>query len=176
MNTHMAPTLGPVICVKAGLDWLPPGGQLRVIQGDRLPPQELITGVHVYCFSGQDLLLVKHEKRGWDMPGGHLERGESLLPALARELAEEGDATAKNFKQLALLEVDVSAGVPIGYRYPAPKSYMVAYTAEVDQLLPFKAYFETVERRLFSPAEVRQLEWYSSHKEVYELALARQQS
>ncbi len=35
------------------------------------------------------VLLVRHHKRGWEIPQGRVEEGESLLDALQRELHEE---------------------------------------------------------------------------------------
>ena len=35
------------------------------------------------------VLLVKHHRRGWEIPQGRVEEGESLLDALHREIQEE---------------------------------------------------------------------------------------
>jgi 8-oxo-dGTP pyrophosphatase MutT (NUDIX family) len=34
-------------------------------------------------------VLARHEERGWEIPGGHLEEGESPAEAARREFAEE---------------------------------------------------------------------------------------
>lgn len=44
---------------------------------------------------GDQVLLVRHPRRGWEFPGGQVEQGESLLDALVREIREESGITAR---------------------------------------------------------------------------------
>lgn len=37
-----------------------------------LPPRDLITSAHGYCFYQDKLMLVNLRERGWDFPGGHM--------------------------------------------------------------------------------------------------------
>ncbi len=37
----------------------------------------------------EDILLIRHHKRGWEMPQGRVEEGEELMAAFHREVMEE---------------------------------------------------------------------------------------
>ena len=37
----------------------------------------------------EDILLIKSPMRGWEPPGGQVEKGEDLISALKREILEE---------------------------------------------------------------------------------------
>lgn len=51
---------------------------------------EIVTSVHSYCFYQGKVLLVKVKERGFNIPGGHIEVGESPEEAIHREVYEEG--------------------------------------------------------------------------------------
>lgn len=122
------------------------------------------------AFVKVNLLLIRHNTRGWDIPGGHIEPGESLDTALRRELFEEAAAIASSFC-LLLFFIRLGGPKPPGYKYPYPESYISCFAGHLLELKAFHGEFETVERRLFTPTEVRGLEWYQSHTEMFELAL-----
>ena len=71
-----------ILETKKDLYWAPPGSEIIVVKDDELPPKELTMTVHVLCFQADKILMVLHQERGWDVPGGHVEPGESLEDAL----------------------------------------------------------------------------------------------
>jgi 8-oxo-dGTP diphosphatase len=60
--------------------------------------------VGVQCFVMYDSRLLLGQRaagfgaRTWGLPGGHLEQGETILEAAARELREETDIVAKSMR------------------------------------------------------------------------------
>jgi len=55
-------------------------------------PHDVIVACMVRNAADQ-LLLIRHHRRGWEMPQGHVEEGESLIAALHREVLEESGVT-----------------------------------------------------------------------------------
>lgn len=44
--------------------------KLSWVKSSTLPPFNLITSIHSYCFYEEQLLLVNLNERGWNFPGG----------------------------------------------------------------------------------------------------------
>lgn len=55
-----------------------------------------------------EILLVRHHIRGWELPQGRIEEGEGLIFALSREVLEETGVTISHAK-LAVIWSKVSA-------------------------------------------------------------------
>jgi len=62
-----------------------------VARGKLYPFTELVSHSIILANdrSGVAIMLVHNEKRGWEVPGGHLERQESIAQSLTREFNEE---------------------------------------------------------------------------------------
>ncbi|UOQ87477.1 NUDIX hydrolase [Gracilibacillus salinarum] len=53
------------------------------------PPKHIVSAASVIRNDKNEILLIKGPKRGWEMPGGQVEEGESLQDAAIRETKEE---------------------------------------------------------------------------------------
>lgn len=62
-----------------------------------LPKHVLVVSCMIRNEQNQ-LLLVKHHIRGWELPQGRVEEGESLIFALCREVLEEAGVTISHAK------------------------------------------------------------------------------
>lgn len=53
------------------------------------PPKHIVSAATIVLNENQEILLIKGPRRGWEMPGGQVEEGESLKEAAIRETMEE---------------------------------------------------------------------------------------
>src|SRR5690606_15241300 len=53
------------------------------------PPKHIVSAAAIVINDKNELLLIKGPRRGWEMPGGQVEEGESLTQAAIRETKEE---------------------------------------------------------------------------------------
>ena len=84
------------------------------------------------------VLLTRVAARGWDVPGGHVELGETSQQAATREVSEETGLVLSPtaLRPAGHVRLRVQAARPAGYRYPYPDSCMVAWSAGVGQVSP----------------------------------------
>lgn len=53
------------------------------------PPKHIVSAATIVLNDRKEILLIKGPRRGWEMPGGQVEEGESLMDAAIRETKEE---------------------------------------------------------------------------------------
>ncbi|MCM3124482.1 MULTISPECIES: NUDIX domain-containing protein [unclassified Mesobacillus] len=53
------------------------------------PPKHIVSAATIVINEHKEILLIKGPRRGWEMPGGQVEEGESLKNAAIRETKEE---------------------------------------------------------------------------------------
>ena len=65
-------------------------------------PQHIVATASLVLNKEGKVLLVKTEKRGWEMPDGQVEEGEDILSALKREVLEEAGVSINILKLSAV--------------------------------------------------------------------------
>lgn len=121
-----------LIATQRDVAWMPKPNEVRFVVGEEMPPSRLTTSAFVFAFEGQQLLMTKLTDRGWDLPGGHIEAGESAEAALRREVLEESACLLEDLRPLGYLHVLLHCAVSSDYPYPYPESYQLLYLARVD--------------------------------------------
>ncbi|OME92262.1 MULTISPECIES: NUDIX domain-containing protein [Paenibacillus] len=121
---------------------LPLPNETQLVLSEVIPRQELITCSFVLAFQEDALLLTNLNERGWDIPGGHIEPGETPMEAMKRELYEETGALIESPHVLGY-ELIRLYNKPENYKYPYPESYMVFYSARIIRLDDFQNTYET---------------------------------
>ncbi len=96
---------------------------------------------------GESWVLVRHKSRNtWEIPGGHVETGETALEAAKRELFEETGAKDYDISEITSYSVDIDGAV----------TYGKLFFAEVRAFADIPENSEIAERAYFAalPAEL----------------------
>jgi len=163
-----------VLGVERDLGFLPRPNEVRLVLSDAPPPAERVTAAFGLIFEGDRFLMTKlrQEARGWDVPGGGLEPGETPQEAMRREVYEETGVRLGPARLFGHQEIRLLGPRPADYRFPYPDSYMLFYRAPVAAIDPFVATDEAEGRGFLAPGEARQTLWVQRVPFFYEAALA----
>jgi ADP-ribose pyrophosphatase YjhB (NUDIX family) len=141
----------------SNISWLRKPNLVSEVLSSTLPPLKEITTVFGFVTYKKQILLA-NLYRGWDLPGGHVEEGESLEETLTREVYEETKVIVEKPALIGYQQMEVLAEKPNKYRYPYPISYQVHYHAEVKKICDFTGDQETMGRGFFTYEQVERFE------------------
>lgn len=111
------------------------------------PRNDLISAVFLIALQGENILSVRNE-RGWDIPGGHVEPGETPVSALNREVLEEASATFTTAEPFSFVTV------------PHRRDLMLFFVTQDFQLYPFLPSHQGALERAIVPIEVFLARYY----------------
>ncbi len=120
-------------------------------------------GVRAACFDEKGrIFLVRHTYLpGWYLPGGGVERGETLLMALHKEIREEGNLVAASTPQLFHVYLNLEG---------SNRDHVALYRLEVSQTAPKKPDHEIAESGFFDLSALPEGVTAATRRRLAELA------
>ncbi len=155
------------------LPWMPKPSKACLYITDEIPPIEQCATAFGFVFRGEQILLTRLRDRDWDIPGGVIDSGETPEEAAIREVWEETYAKARILDLIGVQETEILRPKPDRWRWPYPISVQVYYLCELEELCPFSANIESIERKFFAPREARLVPTMENHDLIYEEGLRR---
>jgi 8-oxo-dGTP diphosphatase len=161
--------------VNRDISWMPQPSEGRLYITDELPPLEISGTAFGFAFDGDRLLVTRLLRRGWDIPGGHIEAGETAAQAAIREVWEEAYARVEIIDLVGIQELEILGPRPENHRWAYPINVQVFFRCRILELAPFHLNLESLKRDLFPPDKVRAMTTLVNHDLLYEEALRRSQ-
>jgi 8-oxo-dGTP pyrophosphatase MutT (NUDIX family) len=153
--------------------YLPFPNTVETIASDEIAPVDLITTAFVIpLFADGSVLLAHNVKRGLEVPGGHLEPGETAEQAAIRELLEEAGATVKSLVPIGYQKLVSGGTVLEGWKYPHPISYQQFYAGLISDQFDY-AENEECYRPVASHPNLAEKDIKPEHYQLYRQAVER---
>jgi 8-oxo-dGTP diphosphatase len=140
MNTENSAFNLAALWVDKNLPYLPRPNTVEVVATSILAPRELTTTAFVLAFEqNRTIILARNQRRGIEIPGGHLEPGESAKDAAIREAYEETGCVIECPEPIGFLRMTTRGKIPSTYRYPYPiafQQFFAAFVVQRDSFVP----------------------------------------
>ena len=130
--------------------YLPTPNRVEIVLTDDLSPLELTrTAFMVPVYEDGSFLFAVNQRRGVEIPGGHIDDGETPEQAAIREAYEEAGCRVEDVRPLGYLRMISEGDVPDDWGYPHPVSYQQFFTGRITNVEPFTPNDECAEPMRF---------------------------
>lgn len=120
--------------------YLPMPNRVEFIKTHIMAPVDLTKTSFVIPFLNSDhVIMANNRRRGFEIPGGHIEPGEILIEAAQRECLEETGYEIVDLIPIGFLKMISDGEVPSDWKYPHPISYQQFFAGEVSRWCSFEA-------------------------------------
>jgi 8-oxo-dGTP pyrophosphatase MutT (NUDIX family) len=161
MGTHIEQIKSP-----QNFNTLPQGSTVKRFLSESFPyDQKFVTSVFCLVFCGEKVLFTQIHDEGHpeiDIPGGHVDNGETIIGAVEREVYEETGFVLDNPHFIAYDEITVPNSPP-DYLYPAPKAYLQFYIANAENMD-----LENKNGLWLELDEARKIQWVQNNRALFE--------
>jgi 8-oxo-dGTP diphosphatase len=162
-------TMKKLLFSENNIPWLPQENVVDTYLSDEMPPVELCSSMYSITFKDGSLLLSdlregERKIRMLDIPGGHVDYGETPEDAVLRETFEETGVHVKILKLAAFKEIKIIGPKPETWRYSYPIGYMLFYICEVVEETDFNGNEETHGREWLPLDKFEMTPWTRDNK------------
>lgn len=126
-----------IINTRTNVKYLPLPNTVEAVISNKLAPAELTATAFVLPIKDGQLVMANNTRRGLEIPGGHVEVGETLIQTAEREAFEEAGCTFVRLIPLGYLRNRTEGAKPEGYKYPYPLSYQQFFVGEVAEIVEY---------------------------------------
>lgn len=125
----------------------------------------------VIAFTDDNKIAMSKPERGWGIPGGHREAGESIEECLRREAIEEAAIELGELTFIGYWATKKVFESVHNKHYPS-KAHQLLFLADITKIHEFHPELEVSERAFVPLHEVEKMHHnYDSFKAIYEHAL-----